>query len=127
VGHLMGEADRDALGLDDIEGRTDLPFESFEDSAIEPPIVLRFRAIAGRFAARVAIDDGVARLTYGEARRIVCHLARRIEIVVPPRHCFQNRCRPAALRRRGRQARPRPHGRSLPSSADVRPVPRQEG
>jgi non-ribosomal peptide synthetase component F len=80
----MGETDRDALRLDDIECRTDLSFESFEDSAIEPSIVPRFRAIAGRYAARIAIGDGVARLTYGEAWRIACHLARRIEIVVPP-------------------------------------------
>jgi non-ribosomal peptide synthetase component F len=83
MAHLTGETDRDRLMLDAVEGRMDLPFASNEDSAIEPSIVSRFRAIADRYPARVAFDDGVARFTYAEAWRIACRLARRIEIVVP--------------------------------------------
>ncbi len=67
----------------DLDGPTDIPFDRFGDDAIQSSIVSRFQAIAGRYATRIAIDDGKTRLTYAEVRRIICHLARRVETVVP--------------------------------------------
>src|ERR1700730_6389201 len=67
----------------DLNGPTDIPFERFDDGVIEHSIVSRFRRIAERYATRIAIDDGVTRLTYAEVWRITCHLARRVEVVVP--------------------------------------------
>jgi non-ribosomal peptide synthetase component F len=67
----------------DLDGPTDIPFERFDDGVIEHSIASRFRRIAERYATRIAVDDGVTRLTYAEVWRITCHLARRIEAVVP--------------------------------------------
>src|SRR5713226_10485472 len=67
----------------DLGGPTDIPFEPFDDRAIERSIVSRFQEIAGRYPTRTAIDDGGTRLTYAEVWRIACHLARQVESVVP--------------------------------------------
>ncbi len=67
----------------DLDGPTDIPFEPFDDGAIEGSIVSRFQEIARRYPTRTAIDDGVTRLTYAEVWRIVCHLARQVESVAP--------------------------------------------
>jgi acyl-coenzyme A synthetase/AMP-(fatty) acid ligase/thioesterase domain-containing protein len=68
----------------DLGGPTDIPFEPFDDRAIQRSIVSRFHEIAGRYPTRTAIDDGETRLTYAEVWHIACHLARRIEGVAPP-------------------------------------------
>jgi amino acid adenylation domain-containing protein len=67
----------------DLGGPTDIPFEPFDDGAIERPIISRFQEIAGRYPTRTAIDDGETRLTYAEVWRIACHLARQVESIVP--------------------------------------------
>jgi len=67
----------------DLGGPVDIPFEPFDDDAIEGSIVARFGEIAGRYPGRTAIDDGETRLTYAEVWRIACHLARQVERVVP--------------------------------------------
>ena len=67
----------------DLGGPTDIPFELFDDRAIEDSIVSRFHEIADRYPTRTAIDDGVTRLTYAEVWRIACHLARQVESVAP--------------------------------------------
>ena len=67
----------------DLDGPTDIPFEPFDDGAIEGSIVSRFQEIARRYPTRSAIDDGVTRPTYAEVWRIVCHLARQVESVAP--------------------------------------------
>jgi taurine dioxygenase len=67
----------------DLDGPTDVPFEPFDDGAVERPIVSRFQEIARRYPTRIAIDDGETRLTYAEVWRIACHLARQVERLVP--------------------------------------------
>jgi non-ribosomal peptide synthetase component F len=66
-----------------INGCSAIAQESLTIGAIECSILSRFHAIAGRYETRIAIDDGETRLTYAEVRRIICHLARRVETVVP--------------------------------------------
>jgi acyl-coenzyme A synthetase/AMP-(fatty) acid ligase len=67
----------------DLGGPTDIPFEPFDDGAIERSIVSRFHKMAVRYPTRTAIDDGETRLTFAEAWRITCHLARQVECLVP--------------------------------------------
>jgi taurine dioxygenase len=67
----------------DLGGPTDIPFEPFDDGAIERSIVSRFHEIAERYPTRTAIDDGKTRLTYAEVWRIACNLARQVERLVP--------------------------------------------
>jgi taurine dioxygenase len=67
----------------DLGGPTDIPFEPFDDSAIERSIISRFQEIVGRYPSRTAIDDGETRQTYAEVWHIACHLARQVERLVP--------------------------------------------
>jgi amino acid adenylation domain-containing protein len=67
----------------DLGGPSDVPFEPFDDGAIENSVISRFHEMAVRYPTRTAIDDGETRLTYAEVWRITCHLARRVESIVP--------------------------------------------
>ncbi len=67
----------------DLGGPVDVPFEHFAESWIERPVFERFDLIAGRYADRTAVDDGVMRLTYGELMRSCVDLATRIDALVP--------------------------------------------
>jgi non-ribosomal peptide synthetase component F/thioesterase domain-containing protein len=67
----------------DRDGPTEIPFEPFDDAAVERSIASRFCEIAERYPSRTAIDDGELRLTYAAVWHIACHLARQVERLVP--------------------------------------------
>lgn len=70
--------------LKDTRGSADVQFERFEESWIERPIFERFEYIVARHGNKIAVDDGVRRLTYREVMRACKHLASRIDAQVPP-------------------------------------------
>jgi acyl-coenzyme A synthetase/AMP-(fatty) acid ligase/thioesterase domain-containing protein/acyl carrier protein len=57
--------------------------EPFDNSWIDRPIFARFELIADRAPDKIAIDDGVFRLTYREVQQAARHLALRVEATVP--------------------------------------------
>ena len=61
-------------------------FERLEDDWIEQPVINRFEQAVARHGDKVAVDDGVTRLTYCELRRVVLHLAQHIVALVPIGH-----------------------------------------
>ena len=68
----------------DTSNPADVPFERFADGWIERPIFERFEYIVSRYENRIAVDDGLRRLTYGELMHACMHLASRIDAQVPP-------------------------------------------
>lgn len=66
----------------DHHGPVDTIFEPFEGS--EPGLFDRLDLMAARHADRIAVDDGIDRLTYGELIRKARALAARIDAETPP-------------------------------------------
>ncbi len=57
-----------------------------QDHWIEQPLIHRFEQAVARHGDKVALDDGVTRLTYCELRRALVHLAQHIVAAVPMGH-----------------------------------------
>jgi non-ribosomal peptide synthetase component F len=53
------------------------------DDWLERPLIDRFQQVAARHGRKLAVDDGVTRLTYSELRSAVFRLARHIVAAVP--------------------------------------------
>src|ERR1700730_10769316 len=68
----------------DFDGPTDLPFEPLLTEHTSQPAIRRFHAMAGRFAGKIAIDDGTTRMTYEQVRGAVNRLAGSILAATPP-------------------------------------------
>jgi acyl-coenzyme A synthetase/AMP-(fatty) acid ligase len=68
----------------DFDGPTDLPFEPLLIEHTSQPAIRRFHAMAGRFAGKIAIDDGTTRMTYEQVRGAVNRLAGSILAATPP-------------------------------------------
>ena len=58
-------------------------FERFDEFWIDRPIFTRFELIAARAPQKIAVDDGIFRLTYLDVLRAAQHLSLRVETVVP--------------------------------------------
>ena len=76
----MHSALHEPLGHSSFAGET---FERFDDCWIDRPIFSRFELIAARAPEKIALDDGVLRLTYLEVLRAAKHAALRIEAIAP--------------------------------------------
>ena len=68
----------------DQDGPREVPFEPFGEAGTEHTISERLAATARRYPARIAIDDGTIRLSYGELLDRTRQLAARIAATVPP-------------------------------------------
>ena len=60
----------------DLGGPVDAPFERFEEFWVERPLIERFQEMVAHYGDKIAVDDGVVRLTYDELSRASLHLAK---------------------------------------------------
>src|SRR5260370_10027526 len=67
----------------DLSGGASDARERFDSAWIEGSIFAHFELAAARDPHKVAVDDGVVRLTYRELRCAAQHLAHRIAMAVP--------------------------------------------
>ena len=68
----------------DLGGPVEVAFDRFESELLERPLIERFNSIVARFPDKIAVDDGMIKLSYRELQRACLHLAQRIGLVVPP-------------------------------------------
>ncbi|RYG18183.1 MAG: hypothetical protein EON96_05335, partial [Caulobacteraceae bacterium] len=68
----------------DANGPEDVPFEPFDARWMQATPIERFDYMAERYADRIAVDDGVTRLTYAQVARKARALAQRIDAEAPP-------------------------------------------
>jgi non-ribosomal peptide synthetase component F len=67
----------------DLNGPVSLPYERFDPSWLDCPILDLYGGLAARHPERIAIDDGLLRLTCGELWALACRLGRTIAQSVP--------------------------------------------
>ena len=66
-------------GLSDPNGPTAVPFIPYDRDWLERPVIDVVGDVACRFPARIAIDDGVMRLSYAQFYAMACRLSHAIK------------------------------------------------